>query len=111
MQLQPSVSHLQGICLGQTGVVVPLFKKGGQSVCANYRGITLLSPPGKVYSKVLDRRVRLIVEAQIEEEQCGFCPFHGTTDELFILAGILEGAWEYKSTCVLWIWRRHMTGS
>uniref|UniRef100_A0AAR2LXG4 Tetraspanin n=1 Tax=Pygocentrus nattereri TaxID=42514 RepID=A0AAR2LXG4_PYGNA len=29
----------------QTGVVVPIFKKGG--VCANYWGITLLSLPGK----------------------------------------------------------------
>ena len=51
----------------QTGVVVPLFKKGDQRVCANYRGITLLSLPGKVYSKVLERRVRPIVKPQIEE--------------------------------------------
>ena len=50
----------------QTGVVVPLFKKGDQRVCANYRGITLLSLPGKVYSKVLERRVRPIVEPRIE---------------------------------------------
>ncbi|TWW73543.1 hypothetical protein D4764_15G0009370 [Takifugu flavidus] len=34
----------------QTGVVVPLFKKGSRRVCSNYRGITLLSLPGKVYS-------------------------------------------------------------
>ena len=43
-------------------MVVPLFKKGDQRVCANYRGITLLSLPGKVYSKVLERRVRPIVK-------------------------------------------------
>ena len=79
----------------QTGVVVPLFKKGDQRVCANYRGITLLSLPGKVYSKVLERRVRPIVEPQVEEEQCGFRPGRGTTDQLFTLARILEGAWEY----------------
>ncbi|KAI3358293.1 hypothetical protein L3Q82_014672 [Scortum barcoo] len=30
----------------QTGVVVPLFKKGDRRVCSNYRGITLLSLPG-----------------------------------------------------------------
>uniref|UniRef100_A0AAV2MIF0 Reverse transcriptase domain-containing protein n=1 Tax=Knipowitschia caucasica TaxID=637954 RepID=A0AAV2MIF0_KNICA len=35
----------------QTGVVVPLYKKGDRRVCSNYRGITLLSLPGKVYSK------------------------------------------------------------
>ena len=31
----------------QTGVVVPLFKKGDQRVCANYRGITLQGSPVK----------------------------------------------------------------
>ena len=77
------------------GVVVPLFKKGDQRVCANYRCITLHSLPGKVYSKVLERRVHSIVEPQIEEEQCGFRPGHGTTDQLFTLTRILEGAWEY----------------
>ena len=34
----------------QIGVLVPLFKKGDRRVCSNYRGITLLSLPGKVYS-------------------------------------------------------------
>ncbi|CAM4608815.1 unnamed protein product [Leuciscus chuanchicus] len=43
----------------QTGVVVPLFKKGDRRVCSNYRGITLLSLPGKVYARVLERRIRL----------------------------------------------------
>ena len=52
----------------QTGVVVPLFKKGDRRVCSNYRGITLLSLLGKVYSGELERRVRQIVEPQIEEE-------------------------------------------
>ena len=95
----------------QTGVVAPLFKKGDQRLCANYRGITLLSLPGKVFSKVLERRIRPIVEPQIQEEQCGFRPGHGTTDQLFTLSRILEGAWKFAQPCVLWIWRRRMTGS
>ncbi|KAK3566558.1 hypothetical protein QTP86_000624 [Hemibagrus guttatus] len=40
-----------------TGVMVPLFKKGDRRMCSNYRGITRLSLPGKVYSRVLERRV------------------------------------------------------
>ncbi len=35
----------------QTGVVVPIFKKGDWRVCSSYRGITLLSLPGKVYAR------------------------------------------------------------
>ncbi|TWW59477.1 hypothetical protein D4764_06G0010070 [Takifugu flavidus] len=79
----------------QTGVVVPIFKSGNQRVCSNYRGITLLSLPGKVYARVLEKRIRLIVEPLIEEEQCGFRPGRGTTDHLFTLAGVLEGSWEF----------------
>ena len=40
----------------QTRVVVPLFKKGGRRVCYNCWGITLLSLPGKVHSRVLERK-------------------------------------------------------
>ncbi|TWW76634.1 hypothetical protein D4764_12G0000240 [Takifugu flavidus] len=79
----------------QTSVVVPIFKSGDQRVCSNYRGITLLSLPGKVYTRVLEKRIRLIVEPLIEEEQCGFRPGCGTTDELFNLAGVLEGSREF----------------
>uniref|UniRef100_A0A671V1W2 Reverse transcriptase domain-containing protein n=1 Tax=Sparus aurata TaxID=8175 RepID=A0A671V1W2_SPAAU len=78
-----------------TGVVVPLFKKGDRRVCSNYRGITLLSLPGKVFSRVLKRRIRPIVEPRIQEEQCGFRPGHGTLDQLYTLHRVLEGSWEF----------------
>ncbi|KAK3571245.1 hypothetical protein QTP86_005959 [Hemibagrus guttatus] len=78
-----------------TGVVVPLFKKGDRRVCSNYRGITLLSLPGKVYSRVLERRVQPLVEPRIQEEQCGFRPGRGTLDQLYTLHRVLEGSWEF----------------
>ncbi|KAL0200215.1 hypothetical protein M9458_003402, partial [Cirrhinus mrigala] len=78
-----------------TGVVVPLFKKGDRRVCSNYRGITLLSLPGKVYARVLERRIRPIVEPRIQEEQCGFHPGRGTMDQLYTLFRVLEGSWEF----------------
>ncbi|KAK3568618.1 hypothetical protein QTP86_010635 [Hemibagrus guttatus] len=53
----------------ETGLVIPLFKKGDQRVCSNYRGITLLSLPGKVYSRVLERRVRPVLEGLWEFAQ------------------------------------------
>ncbi|KAK3569880.1 hypothetical protein QTP86_006752 [Hemibagrus guttatus] len=81
-----------------TGVVVPLFKKGDRRVCSNYRGITLLSLPGKVYSRVLERRVRPLVEPWIQEEQCGFRPSCGTLDQPYTLHRVLEGSWEFAQT-------------
>ena len=32
----------------QTGVIIPIFKKGDRKQCTNYRGISLISLPGKV---------------------------------------------------------------
>ncbi|KAK3533963.1 hypothetical protein QTP70_034997 [Hemibagrus guttatus] len=78
-----------------TGVVVPHFKKGDWRVCSNYRGITLLSLPGKVYSRVLERRVRPLVEPRIQEEQCSFRSSRGTLDQLYTLHRVLEGSWEF----------------
>jgi hypothetical protein len=80
----------------RTGVVVPLFKKGDQRDCSNYRGITLLSIPGKVYSRVLYGRISEVVDRQIQDEQCGFRGGRGTTDQLFVLQQVLEKSREYS---------------
>ncbi|KAI3352271.1 hypothetical protein L3Q82_005173 [Scortum barcoo] len=79
----------------QTGVVVPLFKKGDRRVCSNLQGITLLSLPGKVSRQGTERRIRPIVDPWIQEEQCGFRPGRGTVDQLYTLHRVLEGLWEF----------------
>ena len=58
----------------QTGGVVHLFKKGDLRVCSNYGRITLLSFPGKVYSRVAERRILPIAETRIQEDQFSFHP-------------------------------------
>ncbi len=36
----------------KTAIIVPLYKgKGSRNECASYRGISLLSVPGKVYGR------------------------------------------------------------
>ena len=47
-------------------------------MCSIYWGITFFSFPGKVTSRVLERSVRLLVKARIQEEQWGFRPGCGT---------------------------------
>ncbi|KAI3357040.1 hypothetical protein L3Q82_003675 [Scortum barcoo] len=80
----------------QTGVVVPLFKKGDRRVCSNYRGSHFsASPEEGLYARVLERRIRPIVDPRIQEEQCGFRPGRGTLDQLYTLHRVLEGLWEF----------------
>jgi len=35
----------------QAGVIIPILEKGDHKQCSNYRGISLLSLPEKVYAK------------------------------------------------------------
>ncbi|KAI3356305.1 hypothetical protein L3Q82_017204 [Scortum barcoo] len=58
---------------GKLGWWSPSSRKGTRGCVPNYRGITLLSLPGKVsYARVLERRVRPIVEPQIQERTMWF---------------------------------------
>ena len=79
----------------QTGVIIPIFKKGDRKQCTNYRGISLLSLPGKVYAKCLERKCREIVESKLKNGQCGFCSGRSTTDQIFTLKQIFEKSWEH----------------
>ena len=79
----------------QTGVIIPIFKKGDRKHCTNYRGISLLSLPDKIYAKCRKRKCREIVESKLEDGQCGFSPGRSTTDQIFTLKQIFEKSWEY----------------
>ncbi len=46
---------------------------------------------GKVYFRVLERRLQPIREPQIQEEQCGFSPSRGTVDQIFTPIGGIMG--------------------
>ena len=80
----------------QTHGIIPIFKKGDRKQCTyNYRGISLLSLPGKLYTKYHERKCREIVESKLEDGQYGFCPGRITTDQIFTLKQIFEESWEY----------------
>ena len=69
----------------QTSVLIPIHKKGDKKKCTNYRDISLLSLPGKVYAKCFEKRCREIVEPQLQDAQCGFHPATSTMDQIFLL--------------------------
>ena len=84
----------------QTGVIILIFKKGDRKQSTNYRGISLLSLPRKVYTKCLERKCREIVESKLENGQCGFRPGCSTTDQIFTLKQIFQKSWEYGKDLV-----------
>lgn len=68
---------------------VPIFKrKGSPAECSNYRPIRLLSHTMKVFERILDRRLRELVD--ISRNQCGFVKGCGTTDAIHAARLLLE---------------------
>ncbi|KAK3555297.1 hypothetical protein QTP86_014982 [Hemibagrus guttatus] len=70
-------------------VLVPIFKnKGDVQSCSNYRGIKLMSHTMKLWERVVEARLRKVVD--ICEQQYGFVPRKSTTDAIFALRILME---------------------
>ena len=79
------------------GLVVPLWKgKGDRLECSNYRAVTLLSVPGKVFARVLLGRIRYHLLAYQRPEQSGFTPKRSTIDRILALRILIERKREYQ---------------
>ena len=70
-------------------ILVPIFKnKGDAQNCSNYRGIKLISHSLKIWERIVEARLRSLVE--ISDQQFGFMPGKSTTDAIFALKMLME---------------------
>ena len=63
---------------------------------SDYRAITLLSIPGKVFCRMILNRIQVTIDNHLTEEQCGFRSSRGTTDTVFVVPQIIEKARERR---------------
>ena len=72
-------------------MIVPIYMgQSDRSECKNYREISLLSIPGKVYGRILIEKVCSITEGLIREEQCGFRFGNECVDQVFVMKQMSE---------------------
>ncbi|NRA93460.1 MAG: reverse transcriptase family protein, partial [Psychroserpens sp.] len=83
------------------GMIFPIYKDGDRRDPLNYRGITLLSVVSKVYTSILNERLSKWCEKNniIVEEQGGFRKGRSCTDQIFVLAGLLNKRRDKKTFC------------
>jgi hypothetical protein len=73
-------------------IIIPVFKKGNQNDPGNYRGISLVSHMGKLFTSLLNNRLTKWSEnsSVLTDVQFGFRPGFGTTDAIFSLHSLIS---------------------
>ena len=75
------------------GYICPIYKnKGNLNDVDNYRGITILSCYGKLFTCILNNRLHTYLENSglMCKEQAGFRKGYSTTDHIFILKCLID---------------------
>jgi len=75
------------------GIVIPIYKnKGAKNDPNNFRGITLLSSLGKLFTSILNTRLTNYIEGTglLGEDQAGFRQGYSTLDHVFTLKCIID---------------------
>ena len=76
----------------QKAVIVPLHKKGSTMMCSNYKRISLLSVPNKVFTRIVDSRVKSKTEL-IKVMEVGGASFRqgrSCPDQIFAIRQLSE---------------------
>lgn len=79
-------------------LVIPIFKKGKKSRCENYRGISLLSVPSKLLTKIIYNRLYPYIDTLLRDTQCGFRREKSTIDMIFTSRQLIEKAIEQNTS-------------
>ena len=81
-----------------SGLIIKVPKKGDLTDCNNWRGITLLPVISKIFGRILINRLTNGVDKVLRQEQAGFRPNRGTTEQIFTLRNILEQSNEWNAS-------------
>ena len=72
-------------------------KKGDLRDCSNYRGIMLLSTPGKVLNRILLERMKEAVDPKLQDQQAGFRQNRSCAYQIASLRTIVEQSLRWNS--------------
>ena len=90
------------------GVICPIYKgKGNTNDVDNYRGITILSCLGKLFTSVLNGRINAFLGENdlLGQEQAGFRSGYSTSDHVFSLHCLVDLYLQRKKRLFLYLYR------
>ena len=85
----------------RNGAISKIPKKGSTANCDNYRGLTLLSVPGKIICIVLLKRLQDTIDHILRDQQAGFRKGRSCAEQIFTLRNIIEQCIEFQKKSFL----------
>jgi hypothetical protein len=85
----------------EENIIVPIHKKGDTLNCDNYRAICLSVVILKVFSDIIEKRLRELVEDNLEEEQAAYRKGRQTQDHICVLRSVTKKAIDTDSPIYL----------
>ena len=76
---------------------VPIPKKGDLTLCDSWRRISLLDVVGKLFAKIMQSRLQVVVEDLVPDSQCGFRKGRGCINMMFCARQLVEKAREHNT--------------
>ena len=97
-KLQYRLTNLMNACCEQLQIpqewkisfITSIFKKGNKRDPNCYRGLSVNNSISRLFTKILQEKVRQDIGDNISEDQSGFVPGRSCVDNLFILQQLLE---------------------
>lgn len=83
-------------CLWKTSIVSPIFKSGERSNVSNYRPISVLSAPDKLFEQIIYNYLWLHLSTFIPNCQHGFIPRKSTLTNLFSFNNFIYQSFEHR---------------
>ena len=85
------------------GVIIPIYKSASLRSPENYRPITILSCIGKLFTSILNNRLKYFLEIYdvLEQSQTGFRNGYSTSDNIFVLHSIIEILKSSRKNCTV----------
>lgn len=79
-----------------TGIIIPIYKKGNKEECENYRAITLLNYVYKILSNQINHKLKVNAEKIIGDYQNGFRPGRSTLNAIHTIEQIIQKTREHN---------------
>ena len=82
----------------RNALIVPVPKRDDLQSCYNWYGISLLDVAGKLFARIIQDHLQVIVEGLLPDTQCDFRRNRGCADMIFVARQLMGKTREHRNS-------------